>query len=216
MQHSYGYATFLVVHYIDTHAGPMPIKEQTAAVFFDRDGTLIEQIDNLHTQEELRLYPDVASVTRAIHESEYLVIMVTNQPVVARGIITPQEVEGIHDTLAGLIRAQGGHLDAVYYCPHHPNANVENYRTVCTCRKPAPGMLQRAAREHNLDLSQSFIVGDSTQDIQAGIRAGVHTILVQTGHAGKDPWQHEGTPDHTVSRLSEILPIITQSKCSTP
>jgi D,D-heptose 1,7-bisphosphate phosphatase len=182
------------------------------AVFFDRDGTLIEQVGDLHRTSQLSIFPDAAAATKAVYDLGYLVIIITNQPVVARGILSAEEVEIINRTLIEQLRAQGGHVDAVYFCPHHPHANVEAYRMSCDCRKPAPGMMLAAAHEYDIDLSKSFLMGDSTQDVQAGINAGVTTILVRTGHAGNDPWQYDGTPDHTVTSLSEAVTIINGAR----
>ncbi len=180
------------------------------AVFLDRDGTIIRQVELLHKPSQINIFPLAARAIKLFNKLGYLVVVVTNQPVVARGMIGPKEVDHIHAVLIDRLGKRGAKIDAVYYCPHHPLANIEKYRTVCKCRKPAPGMLLRAAKEHGIDLKKSFLIGDSTQDVLAGNRAKVRIILVRTGHGGKDPWQHEGKPDFIVRNLGGAAKIIKQ------
>jgi D,D-heptose 1,7-bisphosphate phosphatase len=138
-------------------------------------------------------------------------VIITNQPVVARGIIWPKEIDHIHAVLIDRLAKRGAKIDAVYFCPHHPKANMEQYRMVCKCRKPSPGMVMQAVKDHGIDLKKSFLVGDSTQDVQTGNRAKVKMILVRTGHGGKDPWQHEGRPDFIVKDLAGAARIVAQA-----
>lgn len=173
------------------------------AVFLDRDGTIIQQIELMCQVRQMRLLPGAANAIRLFNEQEIPVLIVTNQPVIARGICSEQEVEFIHDELRRRLLNRGAHVDAIYYCPHHPNATLERFRKQCSCRKPGAGMFLSAARERIIDLSRSVMIGDSTQDILAGIRAGTRTILVRTGHGGRDPWQYDCKPDWIANNLLE-------------
>jgi histidinol-phosphate phosphatase family protein len=174
-----------------------------SAAFLDRDGTIIQQVELMCQVRQLRLLPGAANAIRLFNEKKIPVLIVTNQPVVARGICTEHDLELIHDELKRRLLSKGAHIDAIYYCPHHPNATLEKYRLKCACRKPGKGMILRAAREQSVDLSRSVMIGDSTQDIMAGTSAGTRTILVRTGHGGRDPWQFECKPDWTARNLLE-------------
>ena len=156
------------------------------AVFLDRDGTINREVNVLRSVRQLRLLPGAAWAIRSLNRRGFLVIVITNQPVIARGWLTEEEVEEIHRVLARRLRRSGAVLDAVYSCPHHPKADRIAYRSRCRCRKPATGLITRAARDFGIDLYRSFLVGDSTRDILAGKRAGVGTVLVETGHGAKD------------------------------
>jgi D-glycero-D-manno-heptose 1,7-bisphosphate phosphatase len=171
------------------------------AVFLDRDGTIIRQVELLHGPREVVLLRGAAKAIRGLNEADLFVAVITNQPVVARGIATQDEVANIHDLINRRLNRQGAHIDAFYFCPHHPNATIEAYRRICECRKPSPGMILRAASDHNLDISSSVMIGDTTQDVLAGFQAGLSTILVQTGHGGRDPWQYDRKPDFTAPDL---------------
>jgi mannose-1-phosphate guanylyltransferase/phosphomannomutase len=184
------------------------MKPKRPAIFLDRDGTIIRQVELLNKPSQIKIFPGAATAIKAFNQLGYLVIIVTNQPVVARGLIVPKEVDHIHAILIDRLGKKGATIDAVYYCPHHPLANVKKYRMVCKCRKPSPGMILQAAKEHGIELKKSFFIGDSTQDVLAGNRAKVKMILVRTGHGGKDPWQHEGKPDFIVKDLAAAVKII--------
>jgi D-glycero-D-manno-heptose 1,7-bisphosphate phosphatase len=184
----------------------IPVRKVGAA-FLDRDGTIIQQVERMHQISQLRLLPSAAEGIRLFNQSGTPVMMVTNQPVVARGDCTEDEVELIHEELKRRLLRKGARIDAIYYCPHHPNATLERYRVKCLCRKPEAGMILRASQELGLDLSRSVMIGDSTQDIMAGSRAGCRTILVRTGHGGNDPWQYDCVPDWTAKNLLEAARI---------
>lgn len=152
------------------------------AVFLDRDGVLVEDVDVVTEPAQLRLLPGVPAALRRLHDHGFRLVVVTNQPIVARGLATETDVAAVHVALAGLIQQGGGTApDRFYFCPHHPNATVPDYRTDCDCRKPRPGMLWRAARELDLELPASYLIGDRITDIIAGMKAGCRTILVETG-----------------------------------
>ncbi len=177
------------------------LSKTRGAAFLDRDGTIIRQVELMREVGQMRLLPGAAEAIRLFNQKEIPVLIVTNQPVVARGICTEDEVSLIHDELKRRLWSKGAHIDAIYFCPHHPNATVERYRVKCRCRKPGIGMFLRAEREQSIDLKRSVMIGDTTQDMLAGSRAGTRTILVKTGHGGRDPWQFGCTPDWTSRNL---------------
>jgi len=173
--------------------------ERLPAVFLDRDGVLIKDIHLLTNPEDIRVLEGVPQALRSLKQAGFKLIVVSNQTVVARGLLTEQEVYAINAEMERLLKQAGGpHLDGFYFCPHHPNATLPAYRIACECRKPRPGLLLRAAGEHNLDLSASFMVGDRITDIIAGARAGCRTVLVQTG-------KHVEPPIETVEPLDELV-----------
>jgi len=155
------------------------------AVFLDRDGTIIREVDYLRRVEDLRLLPHAADAIRRLNQARMPVIVTTNQSGIARGILTEDDLATINDVLRKRLAARGAHIDAIHFCPHHPEIGRPPYRRRCRCRKPAPGMLLRAARELDLDLQRSFAVGDSARDLRAGRAAGCRTILVLTGYGRK-------------------------------
>jgi len=159
-----------------------------AAVFLDRDGVLVQDVDLLTRREDMRLLAGVPEALGLLKRAGYSLDVVSNQTVVARGMASETEVDALNECLQHMIEQAGGpRLDGWYFCPHHPKANVPAYRVNCECRKPQPGMLLRAARELGLNLSASYMVGDRITDIIAGARAGCRTILVQTGMHGQPP-----------------------------
>lgn len=160
------------------------------AVFLDRDGVLNRPVEPLQTPEQVRPLPGVASAVRRLNRSLRLSVVVTNQPIVAKGFASEEDLEQIHGRMEGLLSEGGAYLDRIYYCPHHPERGHQGERSdlkiECDCRKPATGMIERAVSELNIDIRDSFMVGDRTVDVQAGINAGMGTILVRTGFAGRD------------------------------
>jgi D-glycero-D-manno-heptose 1,7-bisphosphate phosphatase len=155
--------------------------EGQGAVFFDRDGTLNEEIGHVRNAEDFRVYSFAARAVRLVNEAGLRAIVVTNQSGIARGLIPESLVRRVNRQLTRRIVAGGGRLDAIYYCPHHPEASVKRFRVVCECRKPATGLLEMAAREFGIDMARSFIIGDRFVDMLAGKRAGARSILVLTG-----------------------------------
>ena len=169
------------------------------AAFLDRDGVLIEDIHLLTTPGDIRILDGVPQALRSLHEVGFRLIVISNQAVVARGLIAEQEVHAIHAAVECLLEQAGApRLDDFYFCPHHPNATLPAYRIACECRKPRSGLLLRAARKHDLDLGGSFMVGDRMTDIIAGARADCRTVLVQTG-------KHQEPPIETVDRLDKAV-----------
>jgi D-glycero-D-manno-heptose 1,7-bisphosphate phosphatase len=155
------------------------------AVFLDRDGTLIEEVNYLSAPEQVRLIPGAADAVRRINEAGVLVVVVTNQAGVARGYFPESRVADVHAHLSALLAERGAKIDAYYHCPHHPTEGVGAYRVACECRKPRPGLLLTAARELGIDLSRSWMIGDKLCDAKAGEAAGCRALLVRTGH-GRD------------------------------
>ena len=160
------------------------LKNKQKAIFLDRDGTINKYVGFLRKEEEFELLPGVADAVKKINQSGYLAIVVTNQPVIARGEVTFDGLQKIHNKMETLLGKEGAYLDGIYFCPHHPHKGYEGevpeLKIDCDCRKPKPGMLLKAAEDFNIDLSQSYMVGDGENDIKAGIAAGCKTVLLNT------------------------------------
>lgn len=155
-------------------------------VFLDRDGVICEEVTHLHKEEDLRLIQGSREAIKLLNDREYLVIIISNQPVVARGICSEDEVIELNKYMEGLLREGGAKIDGFYYCPHHPEkGDNPKYTLDCECRKPNPGMILKARKDFNLENLTGFMVGDKRGDILAGKRAGCKTILVETGYGGK-------------------------------
>ena len=178
-----------------------------SAVFLDRDGVIVEEVDLLFRAEQLRLLPGAAAAIRRLNELKIKAIVVTNQAVVARGMVTEAGMDVIHERLRQMLAAENAILDQIYYCPYHENANLIEYRRFSHDRKPETGMLEKGAQEFGLELSRCFMVGDTTSDILAGRNAGCRTILVRTGHGGVDG-KHPCVPDAIAKDLSAAVDII--------
>lgn len=149
------------------------------AVFIDRDGTLNVEKNYLHKWEDWEWIPGAVEAIQRLNAAGYLVIVVTNQAGIARGYYTEADVLELHQRVDEDLKKQGGRIDGYYYCPHHPEyGEVRD----CSCRKPEPGMLLQAAREHDIDLPRSFMIGDKAADIEAGLAVGATPILVLTGY----------------------------------
>jgi len=154
----------------------------TRAVFLDRDGVLVEDVDLLTRAGQIRALPGAAEALRRLKSAGFLLIVVSNQPVIARGLISEPDLEEINRKIERLLQSDGApKWDASYFCPHHPNATLQQYRIDCDCRKPRPGLLRRASDKFRIDLQASFMVGDRITDVAAGAAAGCRTVLVQTG-----------------------------------
>ena len=165
------------------------------AVFLDRDGTLIEDVGYLHSLDQVALYPWTVDTVRALNHSGLPVVVVTNQAGVARGLFDEAFVDETHRHLSAILQAGRARIDAYYYCPHHPDGNVERYARTCECRKPGRGLVDRAARDLGLDPARSFVVGDTWLDVGLGRAVGARSVLVRTG--GGAWW--EARPHPTVT-----------------
>ncbi len=170
------------------------LKHKQKAVFLNRDGTINKYVGFLRNPEELELLPGAAEAIRQINASGYLAIVVTNQPVIARGEVTIEQLDEIHNKLETLLGQDGAYLDAIYYCPLHPDkgfpGEISELKIDCDCRKPKPGMILKAAEDFNIDLSQSWMVGDDKRDMEARQTAGCKTLLLPRNSTLFDdyPW----------------------------
>jgi D,D-heptose 1,7-bisphosphate phosphatase len=182
-------------------------------VFLDRDGVLIRDVHLLITRDEVDIFPYVSKAINCLHQAGYIIVVVSNQPVIARGLITEQGVADIHLWIQDLLRQDNACIDRFYFCPHHPKADLVQYRFNCECRKPRPGMLLQAAEDLAIDLKSSFMIGDRPSDIVAGHSAGCRTILVETGMHTNSPIESSHLynlvdPDYICSDLMAATDII--------
>lgn len=153
------------------------------ACFFDRDGVIIEEADYIHDPAQVRLCPFAADAIRAMHDAGRLVIVVSNQSGIARGYFTEADLRAVEARMNELLAEAGVKIDAAYYCFHHKKGVVPEYAIDCDCRKPKPGLLLRAAKDLDIDLDASFMIGDKESDLEAGLNAGCCGVaLVRTGH----------------------------------
>ncbi|MDI9569408.1 MAG: HAD family hydrolase [Pseudomonadota bacterium] len=165
------------------------------AVFLDRDGTINEEVGYLDRMDKLRLLPGAAEAVRLINRDGMKAVVITNQSGIGRGMFDEAFVMEVHAEMSRRLRKEGAAIDGYYFCPHHPTEGIGGYRQSCPCRKPAPGMLLRAAAELAIDLSRSYMIGDMPKDVEAGQRAGGKGILVRTGY-GQNADLGAVTPDH--------------------
>ena len=181
------------------------------AVFLDRDGTLVEEVDGLTSPGQLELLPGAAAAVRELNHQGFRTVLISNQPVVAKGFCTEAEVEIVHRKLQTLLGREHAFLDRLYYCPHHPEKGFAGERPElkinCECRKPKPGMVLQAARDLNLDLTTSWLIGDTTTDVETARNAAVKSILVRTGHAGSDS-KFSSQPGFTAENLLDAVHLI--------
>lgn len=160
------------------------------AVFMDRDGTISEEIGYVNHPSRYRVFPYSAEAVRLLNESGWLAILVTNQAGVARGYFTEALIGSVHEILASELQKGGAHLDAIYYCAHHPSVGEPPYRLDCGCRKPRPGLIKRAAAEFDIDLAASWMVGDRYSDIELARNAQINAALVLSGY-GRGEWEYQ-------------------------
>ena len=173
-------------------------------IFLDRDGVICEDKHHIHKIEDIVLIPKSAEAIRLLNEHNYKVILITNQPVIARGLCRIDELKELNLYLERLLLKEGAKINKIYFCPHHPTAgNNSTYTRECECRKPKPGMILQAKKDFNIgDLSTYYMLGDKMSDIHAGKSAGCKTILVETGYGGKGGEQlEEIEPDYYATNL---------------
>ena len=180
------------------------------AVFLDRDGTLIEEVGYLDRIDRVRFFPYSVDAVRLLNRGGFVVIVVTNQAGIARGFFDEAFVEATHRSLAETLAAGGARVDGFYFCPHHPDATVASYRQACECRKPQPGLLRRAAADHQLDLARSFVVGDRPHDITAGTTVGAKGVLVRTGYGDRLERSDHGAAAVTDNLMGAVSWILRQ------
>lgn len=185
------------------------LSKKQKAIFLDRDGVLNYDTDLIHRTEDFTLYDYTAESVKRINQSEYLAIVITNQSIIARGLTDLKGLDDIHKKMEWELGEQRAYLDAIYFCPHHPHGGfkgeVPEFKVECSCRKPKPGMILEAAERFNIDLSQSFMIGDSERDAGAGRAAAVTTIGVMTGHGVK---KAQILPEYFVANLPEAIDLI--------
>lgn len=180
-------------------------------MFLDRDGVVVRDDGTFAREPAFELLAGVPAAIRDARAAGYRVFIVTNQAIVARGLATEDDVRAAHVRLAEALAAadEGAVVDDFFFCPHHPNANVERYRVACECRKPRPGMLLAAARDHAIDLASSVMIGDRLSDVAAGQRAGCRSALLTTGAHDAAPIESpdaiDVTPDVVASNLGAAL-----------
>jgi len=182
------------------------------AVFLDRDGTLIEEVGYLDRPDRVILYPWSTDAIRALNHAGVAIVMVTNQSGIARGFFTEAVVDRVHRTIADLLAAGGAHLDAYYYCPHHPHGSVREYARACDCRKPGRALVDRAVEELGVDPARSFTVGDRWLDVELARKVGARGVLVRTGYGAAEEHRPAAgvTADAIVNNLVEAASWILE------
>jgi len=183
------------------------------AVFLDRDGTLSEERGFIDRLELIEIFPWTSDAIRLLNRAGFAVVVVTNQSAIGRGIIDLPFLQTVHDAFDRHLVRSGAKIDRYYYCPHHPDAPLPEYRMACRCRKPGPGMIEQATTELGLDPSQSFMVGDRLIDVACGHAAGVRSLLVRSGHSAHRGEAPPGLsePDAILNNLMEAVGWILRS-----
>lgn len=176
----------------------------------DRDGTLSEEVGYINHPSRFSVFPYSARAVKLLNESGWLAIVVTNQAGVARGYFPEEMIGVVHDRLNSDLHGEGAHLDAIYYCAHHPSAGEPPYRCNCDCRKPKPGLILKAANELNVDLTQSWMVGDRYSDIELAYNAGVKSALVLSGY-GRGEWEKRAQWHHQPAVVAENLLAVIET-----
>jgi D-glycero-D-manno-heptose 1,7-bisphosphate phosphatase len=186
------------------------------AVFMDRDGTITREVGYVNHEDRLELISEAGNAIALLNKNNFFTVLVTNQAGVARGYFTEDMVHKILNLLDLLLQRYDAHLDAKYYCPHHPTAGKPPYRKDCNCRKPKPGMVLQAKDEHNIDLSLSYMIGDKISDVEMGKALGMKSILVLTGY-GKGEYKYQRDswkvfPDYIARDLLDAVKWILEDE----
>ena len=182
------------------------------AIFIDKDGTLIRDVPYNVDPQKIELYPETGEALRQWQNAGYRIIVISNQAGVARGYFDETALPAVETRLQELLNPFGVTLNGFYYCPHHPAGSVPAYAIACACRKPEPGMIIRAAREHGVDLSASWMIGDILNDVEAGNRAGCQTILIDNGNETEwlpGPFR---TPTYRAANLAQAADVIREHR----
>jgi D-glycero-D-manno-heptose 1,7-bisphosphate phosphatase len=182
------------------------------AVFIDRDGTISEEVGYINHPSRFRLFPFAAAAIKHLNDAGWLAIIVTNQAGVARGYFSEDMIKNVHAEMTKELEHGSARLDAIYYCAHHPSVGEPPYRFDCDCRKPKPGLISRAARDLNIDLAGSWMVGDRYSDVELARNAGVKSMFVLSGY-GRGEWEHQRSswivqPDLVAENLLEAVRVI--------
>ena len=188
------------------------LRKMQKCIFLDRDGTINQYVGYLRDPGQMKLEPGTAEAVRMINASEYLCIVITNQPVVARGEVSFERLDAIHNRMYTELGAEGAYFDGLYFCPHHPDRGYRNevaeLKIVCDCRKPKIGLLKRAEQDYHVDLKNSWFIGDTGIDVQTGFNAGMHTILLASGDPAKRLDQYPAKPEFTAENLLDAVKMI--------
>lgn len=188
------------------------------AIFLDRDGTLVEEVNHISTPDQLAIIEGVEEAVREINNSEHYAIVITNQPVIARGDCTTDSLKLIHNKLETLLGEKGAYLDRIYYCPHHPDRGFPRERKElkgnCICRKPNTGMIEQAVSDLNIEKSNSWFIGDSSVDMETARRSGIKGVVVRTGHGGEDG-KYNAESDFEFYSLSNAVEFYIQNLSQT-
>jgi D-glycero-D-manno-heptose 1,7-bisphosphate phosphatase len=184
------------------------------AVFIDRDGTISEEVGYINHVSRFQLFPYTAEAIKHLNANGWLAIVITNQAGVARGYFAEEMIEAVHGKMMDELSSQGSRIDAIYYCAHHPSVGEPPYLLDCDCRKPKPGLINRAAAEFDIDLARSWIVGDRYSDVELASNAGVKSMLVLSGY-GRGEWEHQRStwtvqPDKVAENLLEAVQMIVE------
>lgn len=186
------------------------------AVFLDRDGTISEEVEYLDNADMLRLLPRTAEAIKLINGSRLLAVVVTNQSGVARGYFSELVLKDVHDRMEILLKAEGAHLDGIYYCPHHPKVGLPEYVMDCACRKPNTGMIKSASKELKIEVGDSYVIGDKIIDIELAHKAGAKGILVMTGYGREElkalNKERKVWPDHIADDLYDAVKWIQRQE----
>jgi len=178
------------------------------AIFLDRDGTLNEEVGYIRDPAQFRLFDFASEAVRMVNEAGWLAIVITNQAGIARGLFTEAFLGQIHQQMTKELTEAEARVDAIYYCPHHPEIGEPPYRQTCDCRKPLPGMLKRAAEEFKLDLSECAVIGDRYGDVSAAQAVGARGVLVLTGHGRKEFGQEQTAwPQHPEQIVADHVAV---------
>lgn len=186
-------------------------------VFLDRDGILVEEVNYLSAPQQLHILPGVSEGIKKLNKANVVIIVITNQPVIARGLASIKDVKSINETLVSILNKKHAFINAFYFCPHHPERNhpdipprAMKYRIKCECRKPKLAMFRKAIKDFNINLKAAYLVGDRTTDIKAGKSLGIPTILVKTGYGGRDN-TYPVSPDYISNNFGQATDIIIKT-----
>ena len=183
------------------------------AVFLDRDGTINIDKGFVHRIEDFEFIEGTKDLIKLLNHASFLVVVVTNQSGVARGYYSEEDVKKLHSFITSELQKVDAHIDRIYYCPHHPEASIPEYRIDCECRKPKPGMVFQAMKDLNIDPRMSYMIGDSARDICAGKKAGLTTILISVDEGATiNTTSCDEKPDLVVKSLTEAVEYITRTE----
>ncbi|MBW2987580.1 D-glycero-beta-D-manno-heptose 1,7-bisphosphate 7-phosphatase [Candidatus Woesearchaeota archaeon] len=181
------------------------------AVFLDRDGTINIDTGYVHKAEEFEFIPGALEALEELSKTDFKIIVITSQSGIGRGYYTEADFHRLTDYMRSVMNDRDIRLDGVYFCPHHSEKAIGKYKIVCDCRKPKIGLIEKAAAEHDIDLSRSYVIGDKTADIEMGRRAGCKSILVKTGKAGEDG-EFNISPYYVGNTLKEAIKKILEDQ----